>query len=148
MPAEKRPSVADATRALDRFLDHHPLSEEKLRVNPQLASDAAFLAENPDLRDFARSNPAAIARLTADPRHLLYRALLRQANAPLPMRELEVFGELFDREPTLERTLNENPESIRDPRFLKRQPALHGFLLQRPRLAAVFSTPPMAQKIN
>jgi hypothetical protein len=148
VPPGKRPSDTDSTRALDRFLDHHPLLEEKLRVNPQLVGNTTFLAQNPDLRDFARSSPAATARLSTEPRHLLYRALLRQANVPLPMRELEVFSELFDQEPALERALNENPESIRDPEFLKRQPALHRFLLQRPRLAAVFSTPSVVQKTN
>jgi hypothetical protein len=148
MPAEKALSVADATRALDRFLDHHPLLEEKLRMSPRLVRDEAFLAQNPDLRDFARSNPPAIARLSTERRHLLYRALLRQANVLLPMRELATFGELFDREPALERELNENPEFIREPEFLNRHPALHEFLLQRPRLGVVFSAPPPAKKTN
>jgi hypothetical protein len=146
-PAAPRGPAADTTRALDRFLDHHPLLEDKLRVSPQLVSDAGFLAQNPDLRDFMRSNPVAV-RLSADPRHLLYRALLRQASAPLPIRELEVFDELLDHEPALERALNENPESIRESRFLKRHPALHEFLLQRPRLAAVFLAAPLTEKHN
>jgi hypothetical protein len=144
--AERRPSAADATRALDRFLDHHPLLEEKLRVSPGLVHDADFLVQNPELRDFARSNPEAVTALNADPRHLLYRALFRQANASLHLREFEVFGELFDHEPPLERALSENPECIRDPEFVKRHLALKEFLLQRPRLAAVFSTPPSAKE--
>jgi hypothetical protein len=140
------PADADATRALDRFLDHHPLLEEKLRVRPTLVRDATFLAQRPELRDFVQRNRAAIVRLDTDPRHLLYRALLRQASAPLPIREVEVFGDLLDQEPVLERALNENPESIRDPEFLKRQPALRDFLFRRPRLAAAFSTPSSTEK--
>ena len=147
-PREKRATAVDATRALDRFLDHHPLLEEKLRVTPRLVDDPDFLTQNPELRDFVRSNPGATARLSIEPRHLLYRALFRQANTPLSLRELEMFAELLDRAPALERTLNEKPESIRDPEFLKRQPALREFLLQRPRLSAAFSTPPLSKKTN
>jgi len=146
--ANTRRSETVETRTLDRFLDHHPLLEDKLRVTPRLVSDAAFLAQNPDLRDFAGSNPAAAARLSADPRHLLYRALLRQASAPLPIRELEVFGGLLDQEPALERVLSEKPESIRNPEFLQRQRALHEFLLGQPRLAAVYLTPTVIEKSN
>jgi len=145
---EIRPSAADATHALDRFLNHHPLLEDKLRISPQLGRDEAFLTQNPDLRDFAHSNPAAIARLGTDPRHLLYRALLRQANAPMRMREIAVLDELFDREPALERALNANPELIRDPVFLQRQPALQGFLIEQPQLASAFSTHSSKNKTN
>jgi hypothetical protein len=146
--AEVHPSAGDATRALDRFLNHHPLLEEQLRISPQLADDATFLARNPDLRDFARSNPDAIKRVSADPRHLLYRALLRQAHAALPMREMAVFDEVFDREPALERALNANPELIRDAAFLQRQPALKKVFRDQPRLAAAFTISIPANKTN
>jgi hypothetical protein len=143
-----RPAVRRALREFDRFLDHHPLLEDQLRVNPQLSTNQAFLKENPELRDFLRANPKVAEGLKIYPRYFLNRALLRQASAPVSFRELALFRDLFQQQPKLEQELTENPELIRDPVFLESHPALRDFLVQHPVLARVFlppSVPPEPQ---
>jgi len=141
-----RPDVRRALREFDRFLDHHPLLEDDLRLDPQLTADRAFLEKNPELRDFLHANPNVAAGLKTYPRYFLNRALLRQASAPLSFAELAPFKALFQAQPELEQALKESPESIRDPLFLAAHPALHEVLLGHPALAQVFLSPPGPQK--
>ena len=132
------PAVRRALREFDRFLDHHPSLEERLRLDATLAATKAFLESNPELSDFLRANPNVEEGLKIYPRYFLNRALLRQASAPLSFRELASFKDLFQEQPSLEQELKENPESIRDRVFLRSHPALRDFLTEHPELGRVF----------
>jgi hypothetical protein len=135
---DSRPAVRRALREFDRFLDHHPLLEDRLRLDLQLAANQAFLEQNPELSDFLRANPNVAEGLKTYPRYFLNRALMRQASAPVSFRELAPFKDLFQEQPKLEQELKENPDSIRDPVFLESHPALRDFLVQHAALGQVF----------
>jgi hypothetical protein len=137
------PEVRRALREFDRFLDHHPLLEDRLRLDPQLSTDKVFLGKNPELSDFLRANPNIMEGLKIYPRYYLNRALLRQASAPVSYHELASFKDLFQQQPKLEQELTENPELIRDPAYLESHAALRDFLGQHPALAKVFLPPPI-----
>jgi hypothetical protein len=137
-PPNSPPEARRALREFDRFLDHHPLLEEQLRLNAPLIESRAFLERNAELRDFLRTNPNVAEGLRIYPRYFLNRALLRQANAPVPFQEFAPLKELFQQQPKLERALTENPALIRDPAFLESNPALRAVLLQHAALARVF----------
>lgn len=130
--------VRRALREFDRFLDHHPLLEDQLRLDSHLTADRGFLEGNPELREFLHANPDVAAGLKIYPRYFLNRALMRQANAPVSFHDLAPFKELFREQPKLEQELLKNPAAIRDPAFLESHPALRGFLVQHPALGEVF----------
>lgn len=142
-PATSPPEVRRALREFDRFLDHHPLLEDQLRLNPPLSVNKQFLESNPELRNFLGANPKIAEGLTIYPRYYLNRALLRQASAPVSFRELGALKDLFQQQPKLEQELTVNPEAIRNPAFLEAHPALRDFLVQHPALARVFLPPPV-----
>jgi hypothetical protein len=133
-----------ALREFDRFLDHHPLLEDQLRLQPRLIADGDFLAKNSDLRDFLHENPNTADGLKSYPRYFLNRALLRQASAPLSFADLACLKPLFLQQPPLEQSLTRNPELIRDPTFLNSHAALRDCLLQHPALARVFLNPTLS----
>jgi hypothetical protein len=138
-----RPEVRRALREFDRFLDHHPLFEDRLRLDPKLSTDKVFLGENPELSDFLRANPNVTEGLKIYPRYYLNRALLRQASAPVSFHEIATFKDLFQQQPKLEQELTEKPELIRDPAYLESHAILRDFLVQHPALARVFLPPPI-----
>jgi hypothetical protein len=125
-------------REFDRFLDHHPLLENQLRLNPQLVTADSFLKENLELRDFLHANPNAIEGLKIYPRYFLHRALIRLASGPLSFRDLAPIDELFLQSPKLEEVLTRKPELIRDPAFLESNAVLRDCLIQHAVLARVF----------
>lgn len=134
-------------REFDRFLDHHPLLEDQLRLQPQLISTPAFLAKNAELHDFLQTNPTLVSNLRIAPGYYVNRALLRQANAPLPVNEFAPLRDLFQEQPRVELALKIRPELIRDPRFLAMHPELHDVLTGHPALARVFlPVPPPSHK--
>ena len=137
------PEVRRALREFDRFLDHHPLLEDRLRLDPQLSADKVFMGKNPELSDFLRANPNIMEGLRIYPRYYLNRALLRQASAPVSFHELAKFKDLFLQQPKLEQELTRNPELIRDPAYLESHVAVRNFLGQNPALARVFLPPPV-----
>jgi hypothetical protein len=136
--ADSRPAVRRALREFDRFLDHHPLLEDRLRLDSQLTTSKAFLDQNPELSDFLRANPNVAEGLKVYTRYFLNRALMRQASAPVSFHDLAPFKDLFQEQPKLEQELRENPESIRDPVYLDLHPELRAFLVRYPALGGVF----------
>ena len=130
--------VRRSLREFDRFLDHHPLVEDDLRLDPALTGDNIYLKKHLELRDFLAANPEVIRGLKHYPRYFLYRALLRQANAPLRYSEITQLRAVLDEHAALERALAENPEAIRDPAFLREHPLLRDFLDQHAELGQVF----------
>jgi hypothetical protein len=146
--AEPPPGPVDVTeqrralREFDRFLDHHPLLEDELRLSPALRTDTRFLAANPDLRGFLVTMPELPAALQTYPRYFLYRALLREALAPLKHSEIARLGDLLDQEPALERSLIRRPAAIRDAPFLAAHASLRDFLQTHPPLDRVFLPTP------
>lgn len=145
-PAASMPSPADlpavqarrALREFDRFLDHHPLLEDELRLDPRLLTKPAYLEANPALREFLVANREVVPAVKRWPRYYLHRALLRQANAPLARPDLLPLDGLFDRHPAIEQQLARAPAAIRDVNFLRANPPLNEFLGQHPTLARVF----------
>ena len=140
-PADAIPAKRRALREFDRFLDHHPLIEENLRLDPLQTFDPAYLGNHVDLREFLRANPNVAEGLKLYPRYFLNRALLRQANAPISFADLAPLKDLFNALPELEQDLNQNPELIRDRTYLAGHPALRDCLAGHPVLARVFLRP-------
>lgn len=143
-PAPSPSALATARLALrefDRFLDHHPLLEDKLRLTPPLATERPFLDANPELRDFFHGHPEVVVGLKLYPRYYLYRALLRQASVPVSYPEIARLKEAFASDPELEPALIRTPEAIRDPAFQTAHPRLRSLLQQQPILARAFSSP-------
>jgi hypothetical protein len=130
--------IRRALREFDRFLDHHPLLEGELRLNPALTGDRSYLKKHYELRDFLASNLGVIWGLKHHPRYFLYRALLRQASSPLRYSEIAELGEVLDEQPELERALVQNPAAIRDQAFLQEHALLRDFLLRHPALGFEF----------
>lgn len=127
-----------ALREFDRFLDHHPLLEDELRLNPALVSDDVYLKENPELHDFLNTNSNVLPGLKYYPHYFLYRALLRQADAPLRHSEIAKLKEVLEQQPSLALELAKKPEAIRDPSFLKTHDLLRDFFAQHPEIGKVF----------
>jgi hypothetical protein len=146
LPPKSLFTVRRALREFDRFLDHHPLLEDKLRLDPGLVVDQSFLSKTPELRDFLRRNPALAEGLKAYPRYFLNRGLLRQASAPVSFRDLAPLKDLFQEQPKLQQELTENPELIRDPIYRESHIALRDCLIQHPALARVFITASVLSK--
>lgn len=142
--SDSLPDVRRALREFDRFLDHHPLLENQLLLDPSLTAQRAFLERQTELRTFLAANPKILAGLALYPRYFLNRALLRQASAPVSFAELAPFRDLFQKEPEIQKHLSENPELIRDADFLKANPVLHDCIVQHPALSRVFLPPPVA----
>ena len=131
--------VRRALREFDRFLDHHPLLETRLRINSHLVTNKDFLDKNPELAGFFRANPDVADGLKIYPLYFINRALLQQASAPLSFRELAPLRDLLQQQPKLEQALIENPELIRDQEFVDSHLSLHECLVRHPALARVFS---------
>jgi hypothetical protein len=125
-------------RELDLFLDHHPLIEIDLRVEPLLLENPRYLEAHPALGQFLLANPAVDAVLKAEPRHLLHRALRREANVPLKWSEVAELDTFLDRNPAVERQLVRNPTLIREPGFLAVEAPLQDFLARHAALSRGF----------
>lgn len=136
-PAPLR-TVHRALREFDRFLDHHPLPEDDLRLNPNLITDRTYLGKNLALNDFLTANPEVVRGLKINPRYYLFRALLRQASVPVRYADIVQFKGVLDAQPEMEQALNRDPESIRSPTFLRAHAPLHDFLNQHPILRNAF----------
>ena len=131
-------TVRSALREFDRFLDHYPLLEDELRLNPALTGDSAYLKKCPELRDFLSANPDVVQGLKHYPRYFLFRALLREASVPLRYSEIAKLREVLDEEPAVERALAKTPEAIRDATFLQEHARLRSFFEQHSTLAQAF----------
>jgi hypothetical protein len=131
-------AVRRALWDFDRFLDHHPLLETQLRLNPALTWNTAFLGKQTELGDFLRANPVLVEEVKRHPRYFLYRALIRQAAVPLRYSDVAQLREVFDAQPDLERALVQNPEEIRNPAFLQRHLQLRDFLARHAPLGLEF----------
>lgn len=141
-PSQSLGCAHRALRELDRFLDHHPLLENDLRLDPKLVADRHFLEKNSELKSFLADNPGVIGALQMEPRHLLHRALIRQASVPLRYAELAQFDPFLAAQPAIERDIAENPARIHDRDYLNLHPALVDFLAQHPLLGRVFQPEP------
>ncbi len=141
-PTNSLPAVRRALREFDRFLDHHPLLESRIRLHPHLVTGKSCLDKNPELADFLRTNPEVDAGLQIYPRYFINRALLQQARAPLSFRELAPLKDVFQTQPELEQVLLKNPELIHDQAFLDSHELLRECLAHHPPLARVFLSSP------
>jgi hypothetical protein len=132
------PAVRSDLREFDRFLDHHPLLEDQLRLDPKLTSQTVFLVRNLELGSFLKAHAGVAQGLSIYPRYYLNRALLRQANAPLSFHDLAPLKAVFQEDPKVERALIANPALIRDPVFLAAHLSLRVCLEQHPALGRVY----------
>ena len=135
---DQRQAAYELLRELDLFFDHHPLTENDLRVRPSLLENAAYLGKNPALRQFVAANPDVGAAFKSVPRHLLHRALLREANVPLKWSEVAQLDTFLNQYPAIEQQLVRNPALIRAAQFLEARPRLREFLEQNAVLARGF----------
>jgi len=135
---DQRRAAYELLRELDLFFDHHPLTENDLRVRPFLLENAAYLGKNPALRQFVAANPDVGAALKSTPRHLLHRALRREANVPLTWSEVSQLDAFLNQNPAIERQLVRDPALILSADFLVARPRLREFLEQSAALARGF----------
>ena len=135
---DERQAADELLRELDLFFDHHPLTENDLRIRPFLLENAAYLGKNPALRQFVAANPDVGAALKSVPRHLLHRALRREANVPLTWSEVAQLDAFLNQYPVIERQLVRDPALILSPGFLATRPRLREFLEQNAVLARGF----------
>jgi len=140
------PPVRRAMWDFDRFLDHHPLLEDDLRLAPALVEDKEFLEKNPEFRDFLSANPAVLQGLKRFPRYFLFRALLRQASVPVRHFGIGKLKEVLDKDPSLEKALVQTPDLIRDRAFLEKHTALLDLIRQNPALRQAFLPEDARQK--
>lgn len=129
-----------ALREFDRFLDHHPVVEDDLRLNPSFVGNEDYLKKNPELRGFLSTNPSVHDALKRYSHYFVYRALLRQVSLPVRYSDIAALNEVFQSEPALERALARTPEAILDPVFLHVHPALRATLASHPKLAEAYLT--------
>lgn len=147
-PPPSPPPITEQRRAsfhllheLDRFLDHHPLIENDLRVDVTLLENEAYLSRNPPLRQLVAIHPTMGATLRSEPRHLLHRALLREANVPLKWSEAAQLDDFLDQHPVIEHQLATDPMLIRTAGYLAAEPQLRAFLEQNATLSRGFLPP-------
>lgn len=136
--AKSRAEPPAGLREFGRFLDHHPLLEDRLRLDPTLLATPAFVQQHTELRTFLAANPEVPEYLKTRSFYFLDRALLRQAVAPVAATELAPLAQLLQREPALQHELMASPQSIRNPLFLEANPQLRECLVAHPKLASVF----------
>ena len=125
---DQRRAAFQLLRELDLFLDHHPLIESDLRLDSCLLESAAYRAKHPALNQFLATNPDIGSVLKTEPRHLLHRALRREANVPLKWSEVAQFDAFLNQYPAIEQQLVRNPALILSPDFLAIRPRLREFL--------------------
>jgi hypothetical protein len=135
---DQRRGAYELLRELDLFFDHHPLTENDLRVRPSLLENPAYLEKNPALHQFVAANPEVGAALKSVPRHLLHRALRREANVPLTWSEVAQLDTFLNQNPAIEQQLVRDPALIRAPKFLEGRPRLREFIEQDAVLAHGF----------
>ncbi len=127
---DQRRATIQALRELDRFLDHHPLIEVDLRLESCLLESPAYVERHPALHQFLTTNPEVGPVLKTEPRHLLRRALRREANAPLKWSDVIRLDAFFDQNTAVEQQLVRNPALILTPGFLAAEPKLREFLAE------------------
>ena len=142
VPDESMRRAHSALRELDRFLDHHPLLENDLRLDPRLVADRDYLGKNSELQSFLAGNPGVIGALQLEPRHFLHRALIREASVPLRYADVAQLDPFFAVQPAIEREIVENPARIRDRAYVNLHPELGDFLAQHPLFDRVFQPEP------
>ena len=135
---DQRRATIEALRELDRFLDHHPLIEVDLRLESCLLESPAYVERHPALHQFLTTNPEVGPVLQTEPRHLLRRALRREANTPLRWSDVIRLDAFFDQNAAVEQQLVRNPALILTPGFLAAEPKLREFLAQDAALARGF----------
>jgi hypothetical protein len=138
---DERRAAFPLLRELDRFLDHHPLIENDLRLDVTLLENEAYLNCNPPLRQFVATHPTMGSTLRNEPRHLLHRALLREANVPLKWSEAAQIDAFLDQHPVIGLQLVTDPMLIRSAGFLAAEPQLRAFLAQNAALSRGFLPP-------
>jgi hypothetical protein len=122
------------------------LLENDLRRDPELVADRHYLEKTPELQSFLAGNSGVIEGLRMEPRHLLYRALMREASVPLRYAEVAQLDPFFAAQPAIEREIVENPARIRDRDYLNLHPMLGDFLAQHPLLGRVFQPEPSEKR--
>ena len=60
-------------QVLDKFLDEHPQIDRDLRKNPRLASDDAYVARHPQLREFLKEHPGVRESISEHPELVMNR---------------------------------------------------------------------------
>jgi phage-related protein len=60
-------------QVLDKFLDEHPQIDRDLHKNPRLASDDAYVARHPQLKDFLREHPGVRESISEHPELVMNR---------------------------------------------------------------------------
>jgi hypothetical protein len=130
-----------ALRELDRFLDHHPLLEDDLRLVPARLTDAEYLQAHPELREFLAANPGVVPALASEPRHILHHALMQQASEPLRWSEIMQLDPVLDAAAPLEHELARRPELIHDDAFQRANARLREVLTTHPALGRAFLPP-------
>ncbi len=152
---ERRPAAARMSeRDLDKFdayLDAHWETAQELYRDPDLVKNERFLRGHADLRDWLENHPDAATAIQADPRAAIWhgrtsergeREERRPAAARMSERDLSSFEDYLNAHDETAQLLYQDPDLIKDRRFVRNHEALHDWLENHPDGAAAIQADP------
>jgi len=142
--------------AFDQFLDAHPDVARNLQENPSLASDATFLNNHTQLKDFLSAHTQIGTELNTSPSRFMDQISVfertetdhaqdnreRNPNRDLTRAEVATADKFFDSHPDIEKQLEANPRLINNQDFLQDHPQLQDFLKDHPQVHEEFTENP------
>jgi len=132
-------------RSFDAFLDAHDETAQELYRDPNLVKNERFLRGHADLRDWLENHPDAATAIQADPRAAIWhgrtsergeREERRPAAARMSERDLSSFEDYLNAHDETAQLLYQDPDLIKDRRFVRNHEALHDWLENHPDGAA------------
>jgi len=134
----------------DQFLDSHKAVVSQVRKDPSLVSNAKFLADHPELREYLQSHPQTKEAIQQDPNGFMReeerydrredetvnrdrdRDRDTDRNGGRRQEEMAKFDQFLGGHREVAEQLRRNPELANDPTFLKNHPGLETYLQQHP----------------
>ncbi len=149
-PAAARMSERDLQK-FDAYLDAHDETARELYRDPNLVKNERFLRGHADLSDWLDNHPEAAAAIQADPRAAIWherttergeREERRPAATRVSERDLSSFEDYLNTHDETAQLLYQDPELIKDRRFVRNHDALHDWLEAHPDAAAAIQANP------
>ncbi len=152
---ERRPAAAHMSerdlQKFDAYLDAHDETAQELYRDPNLVKNERFLRGHADLSDWLDNHPEAAAAIQADPRAAIWherttergeREERRPAATRMSERDLSSFEDYLNTHDETAQLLYQDPELIKDRRFVRNHDALHDWLEAHPDAAAAIQANP------
>lgn len=130
------------------YLDSHWETAQQLYQNPELINRRRFIRDHDALRNWLEDHPQAADALRADPQRYLWRGRAdwpdedRDVIARMRARDLRSFENYLDSDWETAQRLYQNPELIRNRRFVRNHDELDDWLRSHPDAAAALRADP------